>query len=340
LALVLLLSARAISYAAVRFLRRRGRLSEPVAILGNGSVSEALVSHMREHPEYGLTPIGYLGQERNTDCRAPWLGPNERLDEIIQQHGLRRILVAFSDVREHALVEILRIAAQQGVDIHVVPRFFDVPLRFGSMDEIWGIPLHELPARPLQSTGWKVKRLVDIAVSGTGLLLVAPVLLSCALAVRLSSPGPVLFRQLRLGQHRRPFEILKFRTMRVNVLSDTAWSRENDPRQTAVGRVLRRYNLDELAQLWNVFRGDMSLIGPRPERPHFVELFEESIPHYAARHRVPVGITGLAQVQGLRGDTSIAERVRFDNRYIDGWSLWQDAVIAARTFAQVVRMGS
>ncbi|MBA2730559.1 MAG: transposase, partial [Euzebyaceae bacterium] len=149
LALVLLLSARAISYAAVRFLRRRGRLSEPVAVLGNGSVSEALVSHMREHPEYGLTPIGYLGQERNTDCRAPWLGPNERLDEIIQRHGLRRILVAFSDVREHALVEILRIAAQQGVDIHVVPRFFDVPLRFGSMDEIWGIPLHELPARPL-----------------------------------------------------------------------------------------------------------------------------------------------------------------------------------------------
>jgi lipopolysaccharide/colanic/teichoic acid biosynthesis glycosyltransferase len=128
--------------------------------------------------------------------------------------------------------------------------------------------------------------------------------------------------------------------MRVNEISDTAWSNDNDPRQTRVGRVLRRTNLDELPQLWNVFRGDMSLVGPRRERPHFVELFEASIPDYAARHRVPVGITGLAQVHGMRGDTSISERVRFDNRYIDSWSLWQDTVIAARTFAQIVRKGS
>jgi lipopolysaccharide/colanic/teichoic acid biosynthesis glycosyltransferase len=163
------------------------------------------------------------------------------------------------------------------------------------------------------------------------LLLVSPIMLACAVAVKLTSPGPVFFRQVRIGIGGRPFEILKFRTMRVNEDSATQWSVTDDDRVTVVGKVLRPSHLDELPQLFNVLKGEMSLVGPRPERPHFVEQFGEQIDGYHFRHRVPVGITGWAQVNGYWGDTSIETRVRLDNRYIENWSLWRDLVIGMRT---------
>jgi lipopolysaccharide/colanic/teichoic acid biosynthesis glycosyltransferase len=181
------------------------------------------------------------------------------------------------------------------------------------------------------------KRVLDVVVSGTILFLGAPVLAAVALAVKLSSPGPILFRQKRIGQDGREIEVLKFRTLRHNDQSDTQWSVIGDARLTSIGRFLRRSSLDELPQLWSVLRGEMSLVGPRPERPFFVRRFSADVTGYEDRHRLPVGLTGWAQVHGLRGDTSIAERARFDNHYIEHWSLWRDLVILGRTATEVVR---
>jgi lipopolysaccharide/colanic/teichoic acid biosynthesis glycosyltransferase len=176
-----------------------------------------------------------------------------------------------------------------------------------------------------------------VTIAGIGLLVALPLLVACAVAVKLTSPGPVLFRQARIGQGGREIEVLKFRTVEPNYDSDTQWSVDDDPRLTKVGGFLRRTSIDELPQLWSVLKGDMALVGPRPERPYFVRRFTADIEGYGARHRLPVGLTGWAQVHGLRGDTSIEERVRFDNQYVEHWSLWRDVVVLVRTFAEVVR---
>ncbi|MFE9886342.1 sugar transferase [Streptomyces scopuliridis] len=206
---------------------------------------------------------------------------------------------------------------------------------------LWGFAARrvEPPAVRRHRRGAVVKRLLDVVFTLPLLLIASPVLLACALAVRLFDGRDVLFRQERVGQNGRTFTLLKFRTLRPadEVESATRWNIANDLRMSPVGNFLRRTSMDELPQLWNVLRGDMSLVGPRPERPFFVANFSKTQPGYAARHRMPVGITGLAQVHGLRGDTSIEERSRFDNHYIDHWSLWQDVCILLRTAASLVR---
>jgi exopolysaccharide biosynthesis polyprenyl glycosylphosphotransferase len=181
------------------------------------------------------------------------------------------------------------------------------------------------------------KRVFDSGISALMLVLLSPLYGLLALTVKVTSPGPIYFRQRRIGKNGREVEVLKFRSMRVNNESDTQWSVNDDERVTKVGGIMRKTSLDELPQLWNVLRGDMSLVGPRPERPFFVEQFEQEVPRYGDRHRVPVGLTGLAQVNGLRGDTSIEDRAWFDNHYIENWSVAGDLVILARTAGAVVR---
>ncbi len=224
------------------------------------------------------------------------------------------------------------------IDFDVVP-----DLRFPfrgqiQVEEVGGLPL--IRARDLPLAGWNgvVKRTFDLFGSGLLLLLASPLLLFCALAVRTSSAGPILYRQARMGRDRRVFTILKFRSMRIDAEGTTGpvWARENDPRRTAVGEFLRKWSLDELPQLWNVFRGDMSLVGPRPERPYFVEQFHDSIPHYYGRHRIKAGLTGWAQVNGLRGNVPIEERTRYDLYYIENWSLWLDLRILLLTLRAVI----
>ncbi|MCL7380794.1 sugar transferase [Streptomyces sp. 35G-GA-8] len=206
---------------------------------------------------------------------------------------------------------------------------------------LWGFAARrvEPPAVGDRRRGAVVKRLLDVVFTLPLLVAAAPILLACALAVRFCDGPDVLFRQERVGQHGRTFTLLKFRTLRPadEHESATRWNIANDLRMSPVGNFLRRTSMDELPQLWNVLRGDMSLVGPRPERPFFVANFSKTQPGYAARHRMPVGITGLAQVHGLRGDTSIEERSRFDNHYIDHWSLWQDVCILLRTAVSLVR---
>jgi len=331
---------RTLSYAALRRVRRAGALLDRTVILGAGEIGAELAGAFRDFPELGVTPVGFLDcVNDDDDLPFPVLGDVDRLGSVIDEYSIRRVIVAFGPAREAELVTVLRTAVQHRVDVHVVPRFFDcgVAPEGPETDDVRGIPLYRVRRAALRAPAWAMKRLLDVAVAGTVLLVTAPLLAVTALAVKLSSPGPVLFRQKRIGQHGEEIDVAKFRTLRVNHDSDTRWSVDDDPRVTAVGRILRATSLDELPQLWGVLRGRMSLVGPRPERPFFVERFGASIDGYGDRHRLPAGLTGWAQVHGLRGDTSIEERSRYDNQYIEHWSLWRDFVILVRTLAEIAR---
>lgn len=340
MSLAALAIGRTCSYALIRLWRRRGWLQSRAVVVGAGAVGLEIISLLERHPEYGLEAVGLVDDV--VDLPGPGhnlLGGIDDLERVVTAHRISRVIVAFGPVGEQELVETLRAAAHLPVEVYVVPRFYELglaPVGPGS-DEIWGIPLIPVRRAALQADAWFIKRLVDVIVSGTALLVLSPLLGALALAVKVSSPGPILFRQRRIGQHGREIDVLKFRSMRVNDDSDTQWTVAEDPRLTKLGRLMRRTSLDELPQLWNVFRGDMSLIGPRPERPHFVDQYAVEIRGYRDRHRLPVGLTGLAQVHGLRGDTSIYERARFDNFYIEHWSPLLDAKIVARTATAVVR---
>jgi exopolysaccharide biosynthesis polyprenyl glycosylphosphotransferase len=341
LSVVLLVPTRVVTFAALRIARRHGHFLEPAVILGAGEVGAELGRALVEYPEYGVVPVGFL------DCvdgnlPAPLLGDVDRLDTLLADHDeIRRVIVAFGPAQESELVSVLRTAVTHDVEISVVPRFFDngVAPDGPDTDDIRGIPLYRVRQSALRKPAWVLKRAADVLIAGTVLVVLSPLLLVFAVAVKLSSPGPVFFRQGRIGRGGREFLVPKFRSLRVNHDSDTQWSVEDDPRMTKVGKIMRRTSIDELPQLWSVLKGDMSLVGPRPERPLFVKRFSADVWGYGDRHRVPVGLTGWAQVHGLRGDTSIAERARFDNQYIEHWSLWRDFVVLLRTVAEVARGG-
>jgi exopolysaccharide biosynthesis polyprenyl glycosylphosphotransferase len=338
---IALCAARILAYASLRLGRRTGHLKEPTLIVGAGRVAVELARLMKQHPEYGLEPLGFVdGPAENGRLPLPHLGSIQQLELILRRFDVHRVVVAFGRVREADWVSVMRTAVVNGVEIHVVPRFFDIGMASTGTgtDQIWGIPLCRVRRSVLHSAAWRAKRILDLACAGLLLLLSAPLLALIALAVRCSSPGPILYRQCRIGQHGREFDVIKFRSMRTDHDGDTSWE-ATEAHQTLVGRWLRRTSLDELPQLWNVVRGDMSLVGPRPERPQFVARFTTDIPGYGDRHRLPVGLTGWAQIHGLRGnETSLTERVRFDNLYIEGWSPWLDIVTLLRTIGAVVRM--
>ena len=220
-----------------------------------------------------------------------------------------------------------------------MPRLFELHNANRYTDEIWGIPLVRVRRAVFRSPWWTVKRVADVVVAGVAFLCLSPVLAAVALAVRYEGGPDIIFRQQRVGIDGRPFDVLKFRSLKPvdETESQTNWNIKHDDRLGPVGRFIRATSLDELPQLWNIIRGDMSLVGPRPERPHFVEQFSSHIPRYTARHRVPAGLTGWAQAHGLRGDTSIEDRARFDNYYIENWSPWLDMKIVVKTVGQVVR---
>jgi len=332
-AAILVPSGRGVAYAVQRRSRSRGLISERALIVGAGGVGVELARILEGHPEYGLRPIGFVGNPGDRDLPVPMLGQSDDLEQVVRQHDVRRVVVAYGGGTDRELVTILRRCERLPVEILVVPRLYELgAVQIGSsLDDAWGIPLVRVRRPTLRPPARVAKRAFDVVVGSLIVVLVSPVMLAAAVAVRLSSPGPLLFRQRRVGFDGREFEILKFRSMRVNDDSDTHWAVDHDDRVTPVGRLLRRTGIDELPQLFNVLKGQMSLVGPRPERPLFVERFGTAVPGYGDRHRVPVGLTGWAQIHGLRGDTSIPDRARFDNDYIENWSLWLDVVIILRT---------
>ncbi|WP_051966236.1 sugar transferase [Kitasatospora mediocidica] len=340
---VLLLTAglgRAVLYGLLRRVRRRRPV--PVLVLGAGPLGQRVAAVLRERREYGMRPVGYLDPDPvllSGDSPLPVLGGREVLEREIRRHGIRHVLATAGAADEAETTAALREATRLGCQVWLVPALRE----YGSLepsvrrcaDHLWGFPCLRLGRPALRRPGWAAKRALDVVAAGLGLLAVAPVLAVCAIAVRWDTGPGVLFRQQRTGLDGKVFTVLKFRTLRPSNEHESAtrWSISQDHRMGPVGRLLRRSSLDELPQLWNVLRGDMSLVGPRPERPYFVMRFAQAHPEYADRHRVPVGITGLAQVNGLRGDTSIEDRIRYDNRYIESWSLWQDVKILLRTAA-------
>ncbi len=237
------------------------------------------------------------------------------------------------------MVTLIRTCDRHKCELFVVPRLFELHQVAHDMETVWGLPLVRLRRATYRSPAWRVKRIVDLVFSGAALVFLAPVLAGVAAVVRLDGGPGIIFRQERVGVDGRHFQVMKFRTLRPADDAESAmnWNVALDSRLSGVGRFLRKTSLDELPQLVNVLRGDMSLVGPRPERPYFVDQFRTAYSSYEARHRVPSGLTGWAQVHGLRGDTSISDRARFDNYYIENWSLWLDVKIIARTLSAVVR---
>jgi exopolysaccharide biosynthesis polyprenyl glycosylphosphotransferase len=337
---VLCILGRTVAYGLIREARRRGRLRQRALILGAGTVSARLAESLASHPEYGLVPKGMLDDDpllREDERPVPLLGGYGALTDAVLEHRVDLVIVTFGSLRESQIVPLLRACDRLVCEILFVPRLFEVHTVTKDTEVLWGMPVVRMRRAPFRTRAWSVKRLNDIVLSGLLLLLLAPVLIFCTLG-SLAETGCVLFRQTRVGLDGRPFTLLKFCSLKPGEgEATTRWNIAEDERVRPIGRFLRRTSLDELPQLWNVLRGDMSLVGPRPERPYFVDEFTRQFPWYMARHRVPVGLTGWAQVHGLRGNTSISDRARFDNFYIENWSMWGDIKILLRTAVQVLR---
>jgi len=329
--LPLVLLARLVMFRLHIQARTRGYDLEDTLIVGTGPVGREVAQALTDNPGFGLVPCGYVDRF-DDDLELPLVGRPENLPEILARTGIPHVVLAFGAAGENELVGIIRRCSALDVQFYAVPRLFELGVSADDVGhEVDGLPLVPVRRPGSSSSMWPAKRAFDLVAASILFVLTLPVFAACALAVRLTSRGPVFFRQVRIGVGGRPFEILKFRTMRVNDDSATQWSVDEDERITKVGRFLRPSHLDELPQIINVLKGEMSLVGPRPERPHFVEQFGAEIDGYHDRHRVPAGITGWAQVNGYWGDTSIETRVRLDNRYIENWSLMRDLVIGLRT---------
>lgn len=336
----LLMCVRWIAYASGKALHRRGLGLAPTLVIGAGDVGQELARILIEHPETGLKPVGLIdGFPYEAGMPVPVLGDVKQLGQVVSAHQVSHVIIAFGALRDLDMVKILRACGYLQLTTFVIPRFFDLgmELQGPGLEELRGLPLVRMRPGALRTRTWPLKRFLDVVVAGTGLVLTAPLWAVLALLVKASSPGPVFFSQERVGRDGQPITVRKFRSMKVNDDSDHKWSVQGDAKVTPVGRFLRSSGLDELPQLLNVLAGDMSIVGPRPERPLFAAEFGSWISGYEDRLRVPPGITGWAQVAGLRGDTSIPRRTRLDNSYIENWSLWRDLVIMARTVPTLLR---
>ncbi|KAF0970202.1 hypothetical protein BPODLACK_01255 [Gordonia sp. YY1] len=335
-----------------RNLRRHGHLMAPTLIIGDGPVTEQVVGRMVAAPEHGLKPVGVLAAgapPRDRDERAsrvPQLGGVDDLDQAIRATNAEILVVAFAVTNVERLTASVRIAHRHGVKVWIVPRMFDVIGRRSRVDHIGGLPLMSVPHTNPQGWQFRTKHIGDRVVAALILAAISPVFLTLMLLVRLSSPGPIFFAQPRVGRDGRVFDCLKFRSMRPEdptaekfrpAAGNAPGGVEGVDRRTRIGKIMRSTSMDELPQLLNVVRGEMSLVGPRPERPEFVSLFEVQIRRYGERHRVKAGVTGWAQVHGLRGQTSIADRAEWDNYYIENWSLWLDVKILLLTVLAVLK---
>jgi exopolysaccharide biosynthesis polyprenyl glycosylphosphotransferase len=336
----LVLLGRATTTKILLSARRRKWFQRRAVIVGGGRVAAELAQIVRDHPRYGLRVVGYLDDRGNVAPAArvlPCLGRLHHIEEVMQRTKSDVILLADVDCSDERLIDLLRRPVCMASDLHVVPRLHHVHNHSGTADHIGAIPVMRIRRPTLSGPRWAVKRSFDVTLALFGLILLSPVLLVCAIAVRAEGGRGVFYRQRRVGRHGRTFNVIKFRSMKPAdaTESETMWSVANDARVGPVGRFLRRTSLDEMPQLFNILCGDMTLVGPRPERPHFVEKFSAEHPYYADRHRVPAGLTGLAQVSGLRGDTPISDRARYDNYYIENWSLWLDTKVLLRTLGEV-----
>ena len=323
-----------------RYLTRRGWGHRRVLVVGVGDIARMIVQKILWSAELGYDLVGVVTM-REDDPRellgVQVVGRASELAQIIDEHQVDEVIIALPEETAHRDVLWLISQCERGrVTIRVYPDLFQIMAGAVTISELGGLPI--LTVRDIALTGWRrtAKRAMDVVGAGVGLVLLSPFMMLISLLIKLESPGPVLYVQERMGLDARPFPVIKFRSMRANAEKEgPGWTTEDDPRRTKLGSFLRSTNIDELPQFINVLLGDMSLVGPRPERPIYVEQFRRSIPRYMERHREKAGLTGWAQVNGYRGDTSITERTKYDLWYIENWSLLLDLKIIARTVLQL-----
>lgn len=317
----------------LRDMRRKGLNQKHIVLVGYSRAAEEYIDRILANPQWGYTVRGILDDsvEAGTDYRGiKVLGRIDNLMIILPQNRLDEIAITLGLNDYSRLEEIVALCEKSGVHTKFIPDYNNIIPTKPYTEDLLGLPVINIRYVPLSNTFPSlVKRTMDIFGSVAAIVLFSPVMLLCAALVKLTSPGPVLYKQVRVGLHNRNFEMFKFRSMEVQPEAEEkkAWTVKNDPRVTGIGKFMRRTSLDELPQLFNILKGDMSLVGPRPERPFFVEKFREEIPRYMVKHQVRPGLTGWAQVNGYRGDTSIRKRIEYDLYYIENWTLGLDIKI-------------
>lgn len=335
---VLLQASRIIIRSILKWLRKRGYNKRRVLIVGAGDLGFRVAKTFQEHTSYGYNVLGFLddaytnGKYKKHGLEI--LGRTSRLRKILESQHVDRVIITLPIKDHEKIYRIVSICEAEGVETDIVPDLFRIVQPVTKVINFHGLPMVSVRRTPVNTWTYRVlKRIFDIIFSLMVLLLSLPISVLIIIGIKLTSRGPIFFKQERIGNNRKLFRIYKFRTMRISSAqeSDTVWTQESDNRRTKFGAVLRKTSLDELPQFINVLKGDMSVVGPRPERPYFAKKFKGRIPKYMVRHQVRTGITGLAQVNGWRGDTSIKKRLEHDLFYLENWSLWLDVKIIVKT---------
>jgi exopolysaccharide biosynthesis polyprenyl glycosylphosphotransferase len=339
LSIILIMLGRAVHQLVRETLRERGIGKDRLVVVGTGDVARIIIQRIQWSPHLGYELLGVINGDdgAHTFLGLPVLGGQEDLPELIEKLDIDEVIIAIPEKGHREVVNVMSFCERGRVSIKVFPDIFQFVTSQAGIDDLGGLPLLTVRNYALRGYMLFIKRLIDVVGALTGLIVFAPVMLLVALAIKLESPGPAFFVQERMGLDGRPFKMIKFRSMRRDAESrGPGWTVDGDPRQTRLGRLLRRVDVDELPNLINVLLGEMSLVGPRPEQPYYVEEFRRTVPRYMDRHREKAGMTGWAQVNGLRGDTSIAERTKYDLWYTEHWSVLLDIKIVVRTIWQVV----
>ena len=316
----------------LRYYRQRGYNLKHVLIVGTGPMARRYLNKIRTNKELGYQAMGYVSDDADGWRGLVYLGGYQDLNRILEKFSPDEVVAAIpaEDFTKTPLV--ISACEKAGVKLSIIPFYAEYMPTNPEFDDLDGLPLLNIRHIPLDNWGNAfMKRAMDIVGSLVLIVLTSPIMLIAAIGVRLSSPGPIIFSQERVGRNKKTFRMYKFRSMRVNDRQDTGWSRDKDDRKTAFGSFIRKFSIDELPQFFNVLKGDMSLVGPRPEVPFYVEQFREEIPLYMVKHQVRPGITGWAQVNGLRGDTSIKDRIEHDIYYIEHWTVFFDIEILFMT---------
>ena len=317
----------------LRYMRRKGYNLRYALIVGTGVLAEDVLKRIESHPDLGVKVVGFISSNEYSSAKPfkgiPVAGIYKDIRGIIKEKGIDQIIIALPAGEHNITVEILKDIGDEMVDIKVVPDLYEFMSLRGGVEEFDGLPIISLQDTPLYGWNIVIKRATDIIVSIIALIIILPLMVLIAALIKLASPGPVFYKQERMGIGGDTFQMLKFRTMRTDAEKATGpvWAEKDDPRRTKLGSFLRKTSLDELPQFINVLKGDMSIVGPRPERPVFIEDFRKKIPKYMLRHKMKAGITGWAQVNGWRGNTSLERRIECDLFYIENWSLLLDIKI-------------
>lgn len=331
---------RVVLREALRKMRKRGFNTRRALIIGTGAVARQLRKRFDHHPELGITVHGFLTDtdegEVNTDRidDGEVLGSYRDVREVIEKRDIDHVYLALGIKGHRNIGRVLEKIGDEAVAIKAVPDIYELVTLRGGVEELDGMPIVSLQDSPMYGWDQVAKRIFDVAASLACITASLPIMAAVVIGIKLTSPGPIFFRQERMSEGGKTFQMLKFRSMKVDAedKSGPQWAKKDDPRRTRFGTFLRKTSLDELPQFINVLKGDMSIIGPRPERPVFIKDFRNDIPRYMLRHKMKAGITGWAQVNGLRGNTDLKKRIDYDIYYIEHWSLWFDLKIFLMTF--------